>query len=156
MGDTCKISNSYNFIKKLKKEGNSALVCCDISMNEKKKIEKEKFLNTDIEWLKVTKPSPLSPSFFNNYNSKKSEKKTLGLQEQQNFCCSICLADYKVGDIIAYSENKECCHKFHKECIMQWLIMKKQNTKCPCCRRYYINLEQRNMLQSITTNKIKE
>lgn len=47
-------------------------------------------------------------------------------------CCSICLDTYETGDEIVRS--KHCVHAFHKECILDWLELKKSDYKCPCCR----------------------
>ena len=60
--------------------------------------------------------------------------------------CPICMVDYKIGDIIAYSKSHECIHCFHKSCLVQW-FMTKCNSTCPYCRRYFINCEQRNELR---------
>lgn len=43
--------------------------------------------------------------------------------------CSICLDDFKLGEI---SVTLKCKHVYHKECIKNWLI--KQSSKCPTCR----------------------
>jgi hypothetical protein len=45
--------------------------------------------------------------------------------------CSICLVDLKPND--ECREIGTCSHRFHKECIDEWLILK--NT-CPNCRTH--------------------
>jgi hypothetical protein len=49
--------------------------------------------------------------------------------------CAICLLDYKVGDLVAWSQNLECTHCFHKDCISRWLDKK---ITCPSCRADYL------------------
>jgi hypothetical protein len=41
--------------------------------------------------------------------------------------CSICLDDYKEGQLV---KKLECSHIFHKECLEPWLLTK---NKCPMC-----------------------
>ena len=50
-------------------------------------------------------------------------------------CCCICLEPYRVGDVVAWSNNtsEECLHVFHKDCIVQWLENLKHD-ECPSCR----------------------
>ncbi|KAL4575452.1 hypothetical protein LXL04_022296 [Taraxacum kok-saghyz] len=45
-------------------------------------------------------------------------------------CCSICLQDFEVEDAAAMFPK--CEHKFHPECISQWLLA---HNSCPVCRR---------------------
>lgn len=45
-----------------------------------------------------------------------------------NNCCSICLEDFKEGDIACILS---CYHIFHKDCLIPWL---KKNNNCPNCR----------------------
>ena len=49
--------------------------------------------------------------------------------------CPICCEDYRKGDDIAWSKNEKCCHAFHTDCIVPWLI---ENVDCPLCRSDYI------------------
>ena len=42
--------------------------------------------------------------------------------------CSICIDDYKIGNII---RQLKCSHTFHQVCIDTWLI---NNNLCPNCR----------------------
>ena len=42
--------------------------------------------------------------------------------------CSICLAPYQVGDEV---RTVLCMHKFHKDCVDQWL---RTNPVCPICK----------------------
>ena len=48
--------------------------------------------------------------------------------------CSVCLADFEEGDIVAEnscSSNGNCQHIFHKSCIQDWI--RRSNT-CPLCK----------------------
>lgn len=44
-------------------------------------------------------------------------------------CCSICLADYKVSDMIRLLPD--CGHLFHRKCVDPWLRL---HPTCPVCR----------------------
>ncbi|KAL8257905.1 hypothetical protein R6Q59_029946 [Mikania micrantha] len=44
-------------------------------------------------------------------------------------CCSICLQDFEVGNSAGIFPK--CEHKFHQECISQWLHTR---NSCPVCR----------------------
>ena len=50
--------------------------------------------------------------------------------------CSICLSKFEDGEEICFSPNPECSHSFHKECIVEWLMM---HNECPYCRRNYLS-----------------
>ena len=50
--------------------------------------------------------------------------------------CPICCDDYAKGDYIAWSKNEQCCHAFHTDCIMQWLM---NHDDCPMCRNNYLD-----------------
>ena len=50
--------------------------------------------------------------------------------------CEICLDDLLVGQEVAGSQNKDCIHEFHRDCIKQAL---NRQTTCPCCRREYLH-----------------
>lgn len=45
--------------------------------------------------------------------------------------CSICLGDYEPSDILLGARS--CPHKFHKDCILDWL-QRQHQSECPCCR----------------------
>mmetsp|Transcript_17533 Transcript_17533/g.25108 ORF Transcript_17533/g.25108 Transcript_17533/m.25108 type:complete len:281 (+) Transcript_17533:66-908(+) len=49
--------------------------------------------------------------------------------------CSICLDDYVIGEEVCWSQNPDCYHAFHKDCIIAWLM---EHKDCPVCRREYL------------------
>jgi len=49
--------------------------------------------------------------------------------------CPICCDDYAKGDDIAWSKNEQCCHAFHTDCIIDWLM---NHDDCPMCRNNYL------------------
>ena len=53
--------------------------------------------------------------------------------------CTICLNDYVDGDEICCSHNRDCCHVFHRDCILEWLI---RHGECPICRQDYLAPEE--------------
>lgn len=52
--------------------------------------------------------------------------------------CPICCDDYVKGDDIAWSKNEVCCHAFHTDCIVPWLM---EHEECPMCRCDYVRIE---------------
>lgn len=48
--------------------------------------------------------------------------------------CAICIDEYSVGQVIAWSRNPNCHHVFHKDCIMECM---KRSLFCPICRENY-------------------
>jgi len=50
---------------------------------------------------------------------------------EEQVCC-ICLMEYESGD--TFIAPQTCTHKFHKECILDWLELR-LNTVCPVCRQ---------------------
>ena len=46
-------------------------------------------------------------------------------------CCSICIVPYEVGDEL---RSLLCAHKFHKDCINQWLRTLAVRPLCPLCK----------------------
>ena len=57
------------------------------------------------------------------------------LQSVQNAECSICLAQLNRGDLVSKSNNRDCNHVFHKECVQEWLVL---HVECPMCRKEFL------------------
>ena len=61
-------------------------------------------------------------------------------------CCAICLESYKVGDMVAWSTNKDCNHCFHCNCIADCFLRKSEmifnkiTHPCPFCRKQFLDL----------------
>jgi len=49
--------------------------------------------------------------------------------------CPICFYPYKQHDLVCESNNFDCKHVFHKECMVLWL---QKHEECPMCRNTYL------------------
>ena len=56
-------------------------------------------------------------------------------KEKDGHQCSLCSKEYDMGDQIYESNNPQCQHEFHKECIIKRVNI--QN-KCPICNLLYV------------------
>ena len=56
--------------------------------------------------------------------------------------CAICLMSYNCGDTLVWSSNPSCIHSFHYDCILSWLLKRrnKSTLPCPCCRQSFVIL----------------
>ena len=52
--------------------------------------------------------------------------------------CAICLEGYNDNEEICRSRNKKCPHKFHLDCMVNWLM---DHEQCPICRLPYLEEE---------------
>jgi hypothetical protein len=85
--------------------------------------------------------------------------------DEEDDVCYICLDNFDVGDVVMWSPQRRCCysssidehnqnsnnsnnisntttllgcqHVFHHECLMPWLMEKREN-ECPSCRALFI------------------
>ena len=64
-------------------------------------------------------------------------------------CCAICFENYKLGDSVTWSTNREeCKHAFHLNCIVEYMarLMEREGNEggkhlpCPICRRQFLDL----------------
>jgi hypothetical protein len=57
--------------------------------------------------------------------------------------CAICLDSYHVGETVVWSNNTECQHAFHQECLLDYVclraIHREDEAPCPCCRRVFLS-----------------
>jgi hypothetical protein len=51
--------------------------------------------------------------------------------------CAICLSHFKPQQLVCESTNSSCQHVFHKDCMVDWLMLKHHDT-CPMCREIYL------------------
>lgn len=57
------------------------------------------------------------------------------LHAGESTACAICLDEYEPGSRISQSFNRRCKHRFHHECILDWLM---NDDTCPCCRQNFL------------------
>lgn len=55
--------------------------------------------------------------------------------------CPICFATFEDGELVSVSNNAECSHMFHRDCITEWLL-KQDGSTCPVCRRIYLKHDE--------------
>jgi Ring finger domain len=60
--------------------------------------------------------------------------------DDENTICFICLAHFQPSESVAMSNNADCKHIFHKDCIASWLV---KQDGCPMCRRSYLDAEDK-------------
>jgi hypothetical protein len=53
--------------------------------------------------------------------------------------CMICLEAFQAGDTLLWSQNQDCSHAFHQECLIEYFSRFAGTgdpaAPCPCCRR---------------------
>jgi hypothetical protein len=70
-----------------------------------------------------------------NVSSCKNKQKQQQQQQQQQIVtthdssCIICFDDFNVNDTIVWSENYECPHFYHRECMIDYFASKQQKRK---------------------------
>jgi hypothetical protein len=57
--------------------------------------------------------------------------------EEEMAGCAICLSHFKPQQLVCESTNSSCQHVFHKDCMVDWLMLKHHDT-CPMCREVYL------------------
>ena len=60
--------------------------------------------------------------------TEKSQPQSKTSQPTSNEVCAVCIIDYKRADL---QRKLPCNHKFHKDCIDKWLLIK---NACPVCK----------------------
>ena len=53
--------------------------------------------------------------------------------------CSICFLRYDPHTLVCQSNDPNCPHVFHKECMESWLL---KHDLCPICRRPYLSVDE--------------
>ena len=52
--------------------------------------------------------------------------------------CLICLESFQARDILVWSQNRDCSHAFHRDCLLDFfsrVVGRGEAAPCPCCRR---------------------
>ena len=104
-------------------------------MTRKERREAMLLLLTEAPTTKPAESPPASPSSATatplSSTGTDEEMQQDGDGSTEGPVCSICLGEYDEDDeLIA---PKTCSHRFHKDCILDWL-QRPNTTECPCCR----------------------
>lgn len=67
------------------------------------------------------------------------EDEMINDEEENEHVCPICLGEFDEDEAVFAS--KQCSHKFHAQCILEWLHTKERND-CPVCRSEVISEEE--------------
>jgi len=78
--------------------------------------------------LKFDKESDSGESF-----ERSSAEQYCGSEEEEEDVCHVCLDGFETGDTVMFARNLSCTHVFHKECLLPWLLERREN-ECPSCR----------------------
>ena len=82
----------------------------------------------------ITSSSPLDE--VNTQPAEDDDEEQPATEEEDDGpTCTICFNCYEPGDEICWSNNPQCNHVFHKDCIEEWLL---RHDECPCCRLNYM------------------
>ena len=54
--------------------------------------------------------------------------------------CAICLNVYAEGEEVVWSNNPDCPHVFHRNCMRMWIskLEPDECVTCPCCRQCFL------------------
>lgn len=64
---------------------------------------------------------------------------------QEEEMCEVCLVEFGTTDtVVVGSNNPDCTHVYHLECIVSWLLSDANKNTCPKCRAPYIIIETEN------------
>lgn len=98
-------------------------------------VYREHLITTDISEPERLISNENSSSFIisiemDNYEyNKDKEIKNFETSYSSHKCCSICLDDFKDGELIS---KLKCGHEYHEKCIGIWIYTKPQ---CPLCKK---------------------
>jgi len=83
------------------------------------------------------------------YSNKKPRKNKFGLDEQNE--CAICTEKFENTEDMNVCTNG-CQHKFHCECLQDWVNTAGQGATCPLCRQPIDVVVPNNINQGIPQN----
>lgn len=121
-------------LQKVKEENlKFVLQCCDIDCECCSSENIECPNNDDIEESDLSySPRLMIP---------KGESQFGGKYEERSAKCAICFEEYSQGEMVVGSNNQQCPHVYHVDCILTWLSKStgdKVNYCCPVCRQLFI------------------
>lgn len=103
--------------------------------------------STQIETKQSTDTADTLPlQFDNDYESHDEIPTESNSTDIENFdnddedVCPICLDGFDVGDTVMFARNLSCTHVFHEECLLPWLLERREN-ECPSCREALVEEE---------------
>lgn len=121
------------------------LTTCKVIASDDNGVDGEKIMSSTIEISKVHKGNlMLSPDISND--SKPSDVESDDDDFDSRPMCAICVATYKHGEEICWSNNNQCHHFFHKACIEEWLLL---HEDCPCCRLPFLESEEKSIQDGV-------
>lgn len=104
-------------------------------VNQQRKEADERF---DLEAQELEVEQIDSISFMGDSNNPE-RKESRGLLASAE--CSICMEEYKKGDVVCWSRNLSCNHAFHTDCLEPWLM---RHDICPNCRSNMLPQKEEN------------
>lgn len=80
----------------------------------------------------------LSESSKSESDNSSFESIKCGTEDDWQHTCAICYEQFNIEDDIGCSKNEMCCHYFHFNCILSWLIIDSNHNHCPMCRNAFV------------------
>lgn len=59
--------------------------------------------------------------------------------DEEEIGCAICRMPFEEQQRVCRSNNSQCQHSFHEECMADWLV---KHRECPCCRGPYLKRDR--------------
>ena len=108
---------------------------------ERSETEREEIVEEIQRKLKTVKWSDMPASADTSVASSDSdtdEERSVGscIENDPLHSCSICFGKFDKEELVCQSNDPDCPHIYHKECMEEWLM---KNDQCPICRRPYLS-----------------